>query len=119
MMNINFRLRKPCQLLQSEHQNTGFSSSSRFTQKTGDNSNLCAYIELRNPSGRRKAAEKLIMRTLPTLTRLVFIVHGNDYEFRKNLFTGVITGEKFLISRDAQEWALVKLFFIYFSIRRE
>lgn len=77
-------------------------------KKDGDNPNLCAYIELRTPIGRRRVAEKLIMRTLPTLTRLVFIVHGNDYEFRKNSFTGVISGEKKLLARDTQEWASVK-----------
>ena len=36
------------------------------------------------------------MRTLPTLTRLVLVVHGKDYEFRRNLFT---TSE-ILITRD-------------------
>ena len=48
------------------------------------------------------------MGTLPTLTRLVLIVHRNDYEFRRNLFTGVITGEKKLIARDPREWAELK-----------
>ena len=76
-------------------------------ENAGDNPNLCAYIELRTPIGRRKVAEKLIMRTLPTLTRLVLIVHGNDYEFRRNLFTGVITREN-LITRDTREWTWVK-----------
>ena len=76
-------------------------------QKAGDNPNLCAYVELRTPIGRRKVAEKLIMRTLPTLTRLVLVVHDNNYEFRRNLFTGVITGE-ILITRDTREWALAK-----------
>ena len=46
------------------------------------------------------------MRTLPTLTRLVLVVHGNDYEFQRNLPTGVITGEV-LITRDKREWAFV------------
>jgi hypothetical protein len=76
-------------------------------EKAGDNPNLCAYVELRTPMGRRKVAEKLIMRILPTLTRLVLVVHGNDYEFRRNLFTGIITGE-ILITRDTREWTLVK-----------
>ena len=68
-------------------------------------SNLCAYVELRTPIGRRRAAEKLMMEILSTLTRLVFVVHGKDYEFRRNLSTGVITGEV-LITRNTREWAL-------------
>ena len=54
------------------------------------------------------------MRTLPTLTRLVFIVHGKDYEFRKNLFTGVITGEKILISRGYTGMGFGKINLIFF-----
>ena len=76
-------------------------------KEADDSPNLCAYIELRTPIGRRKIAEKLMMRTLPTLTRLVLVVHGNDYEFQRNLNTGVITGEK-LIDRNTREWALIK-----------
>jgi hypothetical protein len=72
----------------------------------GDNPNLCAYVELRTRIGRRNVAEKLIMQNFPTLTRLVLVVHGNDYEFRRNLHTGVITGGN-LITRDTREWALV------------
>jgi hypothetical protein len=72
----------------------------------GDNPNLCAYIELRTQTGRRKFAERLMMRDFPILTRLVLIVHGNDYEFRRDLHTGLITGEN-LITRDTQEWTLV------------
>jgi hypothetical protein len=74
-----------------------------------DNPNFCAFVELRTPMGRRKVAEKLFMRTLPALTRLVLVVHGNDYEFQRNLVipNGVITGE-FLITRDTREWTLVK-----------
>ena len=70
------------------------------------NPNLCAYVELRSPIGRRRVAEKLIKQSLPTLTRLVLVVHGNDYEFRKDLHTGVISGE-ILITRDTQEWSSV------------
>ena len=49
-----------------------------------------------------------MMRVFPTLTRLIFVVHedASDYEFQRNLDTGVITGEK-MIDRDAREWALV------------
>ena len=71
-----------------------------------------------------------MMRVFPTLTRLIFVVHEDNYEFQRteascssmgrrwlsypilsypiqrNLNTGVITGEK-LIDRDAREWALV------------
>ena len=76
----------------------------------GDNPNVCAYVELRSPIGRRRVAEKLMMQILPTLTRLlVLVVHGKDYEFRRNLSTGVVTGDsEILITRDTQEWALVK-----------
>ena len=49
--------------------------------------NFCAYVELRTPIS-RKILKKL--RTLPTLTRLVLVVHGKDYEIRRNIFTGVI-----------------------------
>ena len=75
----------------------------------GDNPNLCAYVELRSPIGRRRVAEKLMMQILPTLTRLlVLVVHGKDYEFRRNLSTGVVTGDsEILITRDTQEWASV------------
>ena len=49
-----------------------------------------------------------MMRVFPlaTLTRLIFVVHEDDYEFQRNLNTGVITGGK-MIDRDAREWALV------------
>ena len=65
-----------------------------------DNPNFChgAYVELRTQTGRRKFPEKLIMRDFPILTQLVFVVHGNDYEFRRNLHTGVMTREN-LITR--------------------
>ena len=46
------------------------------------------------------------METLPTLTRLVFVGYEYDYEFRRDLQTGIITGEE-LITLDDQEWALV------------
>ena len=58
-----------------------------------DDPNLCAYVELQTPIGRREVAEKLMMRILPTLTRLILVVHENNYEFKRNLYTGVITGE--------------------------
>ena len=64
------------------------------TAPKGDNPNLCVYVELQT-------------WTLPSLTRLVLVVHGKDYEFRRNLFTGVVTGEN-LITRDTREWTLVK-----------
>ena len=67
----------------------------------------CAYVELRSPNGRRRVAEKIFKKCLPTLTRFVLVVHGKDYEFRRNLHSGIITGE-FLITRDTQEWATVK-----------
>jgi hypothetical protein len=69
-------------------------------------SNLCAYVELRTPIGRRRAAKKL-MQIFSTLTQLVLVrvVHGKDYEFRRNLSTGVITRE-ILITRNTREWAL-------------
>ena len=91
-------------LRQSQSHFPDYTSPSRspgLLEKAGDNLNLCLiYVELRTPISRRKVAEKLIMRTLPTLTRLVLVAHGNDYEFRRNLFTGVITGE-ILITRNS------------------
>jgi hypothetical protein len=75
----------------------------RLRKKADDNPNLCAYyVELRTPIGRREVAEKLIMRTLPTpgLTRLVLVVHGEDYEFRRNIFTGVTMTGEISITRD-------------------
>jgi hypothetical protein len=68
---------------------------------------LCAFVELRSSIGRRVIAKKLFTKSLPELTRLVLVVHGKDYEFRRNLSTGVITGE-ILITRNTGEWALVK-----------
>ena len=73
----------------------------------GPNLHHCAYVELRTSNGRRRVAEKIFKKRLPTLTRLVFVLHGEDYEFRRNLHSGIITGE-ILINRDAQEWASVK-----------
>ena len=77
----------------------------RLSEKSGDDPNLCAYVTLRTAYGRRKAAEKM-METLPTLTRLVFVGYEYDHEFRRDLQTGIITGEE-LITLDDQEWALV------------
>ena len=51
---------------------------------------FCAYVELRTPISRLKVKILKKLRTLPTLTRLVLIVHGKDYEIRRNIFTGVI-----------------------------
>ena len=100
-MNLNGRRSaSSCQLLRSGH-------PSRSAPEASDNPNLCAYVGLRTQVGCRKVAEKLIMQTSPTITRLVLIVHENDYEFRRSLNTGVITGEN-LITRNAREWALVK-----------
>ena len=45
------------------------------------------------------------MKNLPTLTRLVFIDYQYDYEFRRDMRTGIITGEE-AITLDKQEWAL-------------
>ena len=73
----------------------------------GDNPNLCAYVELRSPIGRRRVAEKLIKQILPTLYRLVLLVHGKNYEFRWDPSAYDVTGE-ILITRDAGEWASVK-----------
>ncbi|KAF8804868.1 hypothetical protein BYT27DRAFT_7340022 [Phlegmacium glaucopus] len=70
-----------------------------------DDPNLCAYVTLRTSNGRREVAKE-IMRMLQRLTRLVFVDHEYDYEFRRDLKTGIITGEK-LIILDEQEWALV------------
>ena len=74
----------------------------------GDNPSLrhCAYVQLRTPIGRRRVAEKLFMEIFPALTRLVLIVHRKDYEFRRDLNSGIITREN-LITRDTQEWASV------------
>ena len=47
-----------------------------------------------------------MMKTLPTLTRLVFVDRANNSEFRKNLQTGIITGEE-LTTLYEREWALV------------
>ena len=77
-----------------------------MADEADDNTNLCAYVELQTTVGRRQVAEKLMMRVFPTLTRLIFVVHEDDYEFQRNLDTGVITGGK-MIDRDAREWALV------------
>ncbi|KAF8817192.1 hypothetical protein BYT27DRAFT_7153851 [Phlegmacium glaucopus] len=77
----------------------------RLPINTGDDPNLCAYVKLRTADGRRKAAEKM-MKILQTLTRLVFVDHEYDYEFRRDLKSGIITGEE-LITLDEQEWALV------------
>ena len=79
------------------------------SKMAGDNPSLwqCAYVQLRTPIGRRRVAKKLLTEKFPGLTRLVLVVHGKDYEFRRNLHTGVITGEV-LITRDTQEWASVK-----------
>lgn len=53
-----------------------------FRPPPADTSNrICAYVELRTAIGRRKFTEKLMVRTLPTITRLVLVVHGNDYEY--------------------------------------
>jgi len=46
------------------------------------------------------------MKKYQTLTRLVFVGHEYDYEFRKDLKTGITTGEE-LIALNEQEWALV------------
>ncbi|KAF8805071.1 hypothetical protein BYT27DRAFT_7258656 [Phlegmacium glaucopus] len=70
-----------------------------------DDPNLCAYVMLRTSKGRHKVAKE-IMKTLQTLTRLVFVDHECDYEFRRDLTTDIITGEE-LIALDEQEWALV------------
>lgn len=48
-----------------------------------------------------------MMEILPTLTRLVFVGNEYDYEFRRDLQTGVIAREE-LIIHDEQEWASVK-----------
>ena len=72
----------------------------------GDNPNHCAYVELRSPIGRRRVAKKLIMKILPTISRLVLIVHGNSYEFRWNPSADDVT-EEILITWDAGEWASV------------
>jgi hypothetical protein len=79
------------------------------SKMAGNNPSLlhCAYVELRTPIGRRRVAEKLFMECLPNLTRLVLVVHRKDYEFRRNLHSGIITGE-ILITRNTQEWALIK-----------
>ena len=47
------------------------------------------------------------METFKGLTRLVLIVHDHDYEFRRDLKTGIITKEE-LITLDKREWALVQ-----------
>ena len=65
-------------------------------KKDDDNPNLCTYVELRTPIGRRKVAEKLIMRTLPTHTRFMRTTNSEG------------TYGEILITRDAREWALVK-----------
>ncbi|KAF8805074.1 hypothetical protein BYT27DRAFT_7258659 [Phlegmacium glaucopus] len=70
-----------------------------------DDPNLCAYIILRTSKGRRKVAEK-IMNAFKTLTRLVFVDHECDYDFRRDLKSGIVTREA-LITLDEQEWALV------------
>ena len=72
----------------------------------GDNPNHCAYVELRSPIGRRRVAKKLIMEILPTISRLVLIVHGENYEFRWNSSADDVT-EETLITWDAGEWASV------------
>ena len=77
----------------------------RLPRKSGDDPNLCAYVNLRTIVGRRKTVEN-IMETFKTLTRLVLIVHDQDYEFRRDLETGIITKEE-SITLDKQEWALV------------
>ena len=79
------------------------------SKMVGDNpSNYhCAYVQLRTPTGRHRFAMKLFKESITTLTRLVLVVHGKDYEFRRNLQTGIVTGEC-LITRDAQEWASIE-----------
>ena len=77
----------------------------RLPRKSGDDPNLCAYVNLRTTVGRRKTV-KNIMETFKALTRLVLIIHDHDYEFRRDLKTGIITKEE-LITSDKQEWALV------------
>ena len=51
---------------------------------------FCAYVELRTPISRLKVNILKKLRTLPTLTQLILVVHGKDYEIRRNIFTGVI-----------------------------
>ena len=72
----------------------------------GDNPNHCAYVELRSPIGRRRVAKKLIMEILPTISRLVLIVHEKNYEFRWDPSADDVT-EETLITWDAGEWASV------------
>ena len=46
------------------------------------------------------------MKTFKTLTRFVLVDHEYDYEFRRNVKTGIIAEEE-LITFDKQEWAWV------------
>ena len=85
--------------------------SPRLPRKSGDDPNLCAYVNLRTTVGRRKTVEN-IMETFKTLTRLVLVVHGYDYEIRRDLKTGIIAEEE-LITLDKQEWALVFFWLMY------